>query len=61
MIGLRIPMPASCNKCPCCADLEYDVVCLACEGRLLSGEPYEKYRMPFCPLIDLSQYEDDGK
>ena len=58
MIAIDMPMPTSCSECPCCADLEYDVVCNAKDGHLLSGEPYEKCRMLFCPLIDLT---DDGK
>ena len=58
MIALDRPMPTSCSECPCCADLEYDVICNANDGHILSGEPYEKRRMPFCPLIDLN---DDGK
>jgi hypothetical protein len=58
MIGIDKPMPRTCEECPCCADLEYDVICNANDGHLLSGEPYEKCRMPFCPLIDIT---DDGK
>ena len=61
MIAIDVPMPDNCCDCPCCADLGYDVVCLAYGGHLLSGEPFEKRRMPFCPLIDLSRYEDDAK
>lgn len=55
MIAIDMPMPTSCSECPCCADLEYDVICNANDGHLLSGEPYEKCRMPSCPLIDLEQ------
>lgn len=61
MIAIDVPMPKNCEDCPCFADLEYDAVCNAYDGHLLSGEPYEKRRMPFCPLIDLSAYSDDRK
>lgn len=58
MVAIDMPMPTSCSECPCCADLEYDVVCNANDGHIISCEPYEKRRMPFCPLIDLTE---DGK
>lgn len=59
MIAIDMPMPTSCSECPCCADLEYDVICNANDGHLLSGEPYENCRMPFCPLIDPKQEEKE--
>lgn len=55
MVAIDMEMPKSRSECPCCAELEYDVVCNAKEGHILSGEPYEKRRMPFCPLVELPE------
>ena len=60
MIAIDMPMPKSCVGCPC----YHDVACYA-EGErkevmLTYKERHEK-REQWCPLIDLTQYEDDGK
>lgn len=60
MIAIDRPMPSSCEDCPCF----HDAACYAEGWRKSIGldwfERQEK-REEWCPLIDLSKYEDDGK
>ena len=56
MIAIDMPMPCNCDYCPCNDD---GYKCGA-TGDLLDNDSDER-RMPNCPLIDLSQYEDDLK
>ena len=56
MIAIDMPMPNSCCDCPL---NDHDAWC----GKTLSefADDFCKIRLPDCPLIDMSQYEDDGK
>lgn len=57
MIAIKdMEMPNNCCDCPL---NDHDAWC----GKTLSEFPYDfsKSRLPDCPLIDLSQYEDDLK
>lgn len=60
MIALDRPMPKSCEKCPCF----HDAACYA-EGlrnpTTLDWFERQERREDWCPLIDLSKYEDDCK
>ena len=65
MIGLNIPMPTSCEDCPLCTQ---DGDCIAMGGdSLFDFLPPDAQYFPNgwkcgrCPLIDLTQYEDDLK
>ena len=58
MVAINIPMPASCSTCPYKgARWCYLEVLRGME----SQEVPEEGRAEWCPLIDMSQYEDDGK
>ena len=56
MIGIDMPMPNNCCECPLGTDEWY---CWK------TGTELPEYcgngRLPDCPLIDLSRYEDDHK
>lgn len=56
MIGIEIPMLDNCCDCPV---NDHDAWC----GLTIStfGHDFCEKRLPDCPLIDLSRYEDDGK
>ena len=60
MIALDRPMPRDCDECPC----NHDNICYA-EGvrnpTTLDWFERQKRREEWCPLIDLTQYEDDLK
>ena len=60
MIAIDMEMPSSCEDCPCF----HDAACYAEGWRKSIGlnwfERQEK-REEWCPLIDLTQYEDDLK
>ena len=53
MVGIMMPMPKSCEDCPC---NDHDAWC----GITLTefGDDFCKIRLPDCPLIDIT---DDGK
>ena len=58
MIGINMPMPAS------CADCKYKGAkwCyIEIWGNRGAKEVPEAGRPEWCPLIDMSRYEDDGK
>lgn len=58
MIKLNIPMPASCEDCP------YKGARWCYLEVLRKKEPKEvpeEGRAEWCPMEDVSQYEDDGK
>ena len=53
MIGLEMPMPKSCAECR----LTADGWCYAVADQ---REPLDMKKRPdWCPLVDLSAYEDD--
>ena len=56
MIGIDIPMPDNCCDWPLGTDEWYRWK----TGTELPAD-WVKGRLPDCPLIDLSWYEDDGK
>ena len=61
MIALDRNMPKSCGDCPCNDD---SWRCGATKHHFdyyNEGFDCEEGRLPDCPLIDLSKYEDDGK
>lgn len=58
MVSLNIQMPASCKSCPFKgARVCYIVTWLSMGFK----EVPEEGRAEWCPLIDMSQYEDDLK
>lgn len=58
MVQLNINMPASCDSCPFKgARLCYIATRLGTEYR----EVPEEGRAEWCPMEDMSQYQDDGK
>lgn len=64
MIGLNIKMPKNCPSCPIVQKTKSGFRCPILSRRdgwshTISVGAFE--RMPDCPLIDLSQYEDDRK
>lgn len=56
MIAIEMEMPNNCCDCPV---NDHDAWC----GITLTefGDDFCKIRLPDCPLIDLTQYEDDLK
>lgn len=56
MIALDRPIPKSCGDCPC---NDHDAWCAVTLSDF--ADDFCKTRLPDCPLIDLSKYEDDGK
>lgn len=69
MIAINIPMPKSCRDCKLnyineiegvwmCSPLDTDLIHIQVSSD--DGKVYN-YRPAFCPLIDLTQYEDDLK
>jgi len=60
MIALDKNMPESCECCPCNDDSYRCGVTGIPFGEVDDFDKFEQ-RMPDCPLIDLSQYEDDLK
>ena len=58
MVQLNINLPTSCDSCPFKgARLCYIATWLGTEYR----EVPEEGRAEWCPMEDMSQYEDDGK
>ena len=60
MIAIDRPMPSSCEDCPCF----HDAACYAGWFRnptTLDWFERQEKREEWCPLIDLTQYEDDLK
>ena len=59
MIAIEMPMPSSCDECPCC-DNYYRC---GASSKKFEDEDFDIWerRMSDCPLIDLTQYEDDLK
>ena len=55
MIGLEMPMPASCAECRLMAD----GWCYAVDTEVLQPDIEGGKRPDWCPLVDLSAYEDD--
>lgn len=55
MIGVEMDMPSGCDKCR----FQDDFYCYACADGL--PDVPDTGRPGWCPLIDLSQYEDDWK
>lgn len=56
MIGIDMEMPGSCAECPCGQN---ELWCSKTGSDF--ADDYCEIRLPDCPLIDLSRYEDDGK
>ena len=56
MVGIQIEMPKSCEECPC----NDDSYRCGATGNLFDFDEWTR-RASDCPLIDLSQYEDDLK
>ena len=62
MIGIPIEMPKSCEKCPMMGMhlLRCEKFCrIADEKKVGEAQKAVKRRPQWCPLIDLSRYEDD--
>jgi len=59
MIALDRPMPRTCETCPC----NDDTWRCGATGNFFDDYDigYDEGRMPDCPLIDLTKYEDDCK
>jgi len=60
MIAIDMPMPRTCDLCPCNDDTYR---CGATGTIFCEADDFNEYeeRLPDCPLIDLTQYEDDLK
>lgn len=58
MVGIMIPMPKSCEECKYKGAKWCYIEIWSNRG---TKEVPEEGRPSWCPLIDLSQYEDDGK
>lgn len=58
MIGIDMEMPKDCNTCRFC---DWDHDCFANEPPVIYRHAPVDGRPEWCPLIDLSRYEDDGK
>lgn len=56
MIAIDRPMPKSCEDCPCF----HDAACYVEGWRNPNLYDYKR-RPEHCPLIELTQYEDDLK
>ena len=56
MVGLKINMPETCECCPC----NDDSFRCGATGEEFDFDPCTR-KSRNCPLIDLTQYEDDGK
>lgn len=59
MIAIPIDMPKGCYHCPCNdSDYKCNLTDIVFVDRAI--HPFCE-RLPECPLIDLTQYDDDGK
>lgn len=56
MVGIMMPMPKSCEDCPC---NDHDAWCAVTLSDF--ADDFCETRLPDCPLIDLTQYDDDLK
>ena len=62
MIAIDMPMPKKCDDCPC---RQINLARCQITGKSTSHSgtrPIDQRQRPsWCPLIDLTQYEDNGK
>ena len=56
MIAIDMPIPNNCCDCPC---NDHDAWCAVTLSDF--ADDFCETRLPDCPLIDLTQYDDDLK